>query len=258
MAVPGYLRVGYASHIGCVRPHNEDYVLVLTAGQLGYSSPGGPFGVFIIADGMGGHQAGEVASMVAARTVARCLVTDILIPYLDERASAMRKPIADALCDAVEAADQAVKDRVAGGGTTLTCGLVMGDHVHIAHIGDSRAYMFGDTLRQITRDHTLVDRLVEMGQISPAEALSHPHRNVLYRAVGQGDGAEVDIYLEVMSPSSQVLLCSDGLWGMVTDDQIASILSSDLSPQAACEALVEAATQAGGTDNVTVALVAKE
>jgi serine/threonine protein phosphatase PrpC len=260
MAMPGHLRVGCASHVGCVRTHNEDYALVLTAGQLGRLAPEDPFGVFIIADGMGGHQAGEVASMMAARTVARCLVTDMLVPYLSERDHAsMRKPISDAMCSAIEAADQVVKNQVEGGGTTLTCGLVMGDHIHIAHVGDSRAYILSDgDLRQITRDHSLVDRLVEMGQISPAEALSHPHRNVLYRAVGQGDGIEVDIYLEAMPPASQVLLCSDGLWGMVTDNQIASILLSNSSPQTACEALVEAATQAGGADNVTVVLIAKE
>lgn len=254
------LRIGCASHVGRVRTHNEDASLVLTVDQLGHLAPAESFGLFILADGMGGHQAGEVASLLAGRTVAQCLVADILIPYLGnaERAAA-HKPIIDAMGDAIQVADKAVRDGVVGGGTTLTSVLIMGEHIYVAHVGDSRAYLLTDNgLRQITRDHSLVDRLVEMGQITPAEALYHPHRNILYRAVGQGDGLEVDTYVEPLLPHSQVLLCSDGLWGMVEDARIAAILSRNLPPQEACEMLIEAANQAGGKDNITVMVIAKE
>lgn len=253
------LKVGYASHVGRVRTHNEDALFVLTADQLGHLATDGSFGVFILADGMGGHNAGEVASLLAARVVARRLAADILIPYLSgEERSAPRKPISDALCDAVAAADRAVKEQVAGGGTTLTCALLMGDHVHFAHVGDSRAYLWTDEgLRQVTRDHSLVDRLIEMGQISPAAALYHPQRNVLYRAVGQGDGIEVDTYVEPF-PKGVVLLCSDGLWGMVPDEQLVQHLARGAPPQETCDALIEAANRAGGKDNITVILIAKE
>ncbi len=254
----GQLRVGCASHIGRVRTHNEDALFILTTAQLGHLTVD-PFGLFLLADGMGGHEAGEVASFLASRTAARHLAADILIPYLSGQSGTMRKTIADAMCDAVMAADSAVREQVTGGGTTLTCALVMGHHVHIAHVGDSRAYLFVEGhLRQITRDHSLVDRLVEMGQITPEESLSHPQRNVLYRAVGQGDGLDVDTYVEPMPIHSQLLLCSDGLWGMVPDEQMALMLARGVSPQETCEAMVEAANRAGGKDNITVILIAKE
>lgn len=259
MSASTRLRVGYSSHVGRVRTHNEDALFVLTADQLGHLAPDGSFGVFILADGMGGHQAGEVASLLAARVVAQRLALDILVPYLSgEQDAARRKPIANALCDAIAVADRAVKDQVVGGGTTLTCALLMGDHVHFAHVGDSRAYLWTDEgLRQVTRDHSLVDRLIEMGQISPAAALYHPQRNVLYRAVGQGEGVEVDTYVEPFA-GGVVLLCSDGLWGMVPDEQLVQHLARGAPPQETCDALIAAANQAGGKDNITVILIAKE
>ncbi len=135
----------------------------------------------------------------------------------------------------------------------------MGGQIYIGHVGDSRAYVFAeDMLRQITHDHSLVDRLVEMGQLSPEEALHHPQRNVLYRAVGQGDGLEVDTHVETMPAAGRLLLCSDGLWGMVDDEHIAAILAAASSPQQACDALIEAANHAGGKDNITVVVVEGE
>lgn len=259
LVVPSYLRVGAASHVGLVRSHNEDALLTVTAGQVGHLGPEEPFGLFVLADGMGGQQAGEVASILAARTVTRHLLADILGLYLDDNAQSPPKTIAEALSDAVQAADAAVLDHAPGGGTTLTCALIMGGRIYIGHVGDSRAYIFAaDTLRQITHDHSLVDRLVEMGQLSPEEALHHPQRNVLYRAVGQGDGLEVDTHVETMPAAGQLLLCSDGLWGMVEDAHLAAILAAASSPQQACDALIEAANHAGGKDNITVVIVEGE
>jgi serine/threonine protein phosphatase PrpC len=259
LVMPACLRVGAASHVGLVRSHNEDALLTVTAGQVGYLGPEDPFGLFILADGMGGQQAGEVASILAARTVTRRLLADILSPYLDDDAKPPPKTITEALSDAIQAADAAVLYHAPGGGTTLTCALIMGGQIYIGHVGDSRAYVFAeDMLRQITHDHSLVDRLVEMGQLSPEEALHHPQRNVLYRAVGQGDGLEVDTHVETMPAAGRLLLCSDGLWGMVDDEHIAAILAAASSPQQACDALIEAANHAGGKDNITVVVVEGE
>jgi protein phosphatase len=206
---------------------------------------------------MGGHQAGEVASALAARIVASYLTQDIYIPYLRQAAHRSNQlPLADALQQAVEAANQAVHDQVPGSGTTLTCALVINSRAYLAHVGDSRAYLYyNQELKQITRDHSVVDKLVELGQISAEAAAVHPQRNVLYRAVGQGEQLEIDIHLLDLPVSSRLVLCSDGLWGMLPDSVIQAILASASTPQDACHALIAAANDAGGRDNITVIVI---
>jgi serine/threonine protein phosphatase PrpC len=255
-AAPHALLVGRASHVGQVRDHNEDVVLTLESNQLG-DQASEPLGWFVLADGMGGHQAGELASAMAMRVVTFELLSGILWPYLFSAAhDASQSPLSEVLVNAVMAANKAVYDQVQGGGTTLTCALLLGDRAYLAHVGDSRAYLFaGNRLRQITRDHSLVDRLVELGQITPGEAAHHPQRNVLYRAVGQGDTLEVDTYVEMLPTQYRLLLCCDGLWGSVSDDQLAEALRSAATPQEACDRLIEAANAAGGKDNITVVVV---
>jgi protein phosphatase len=158
---------------------------------------------------------------------------------------------------AMAAANRAVFSGVPeGGGTTLTCALVIGQQLVLSHVGDSRAYVITpDGFEQLTRDHSLVQRLQELGQLSAAEAAIHPQRNVLYRAIGQGEGLEVDIASRRLASGSMLLLCSDGLWGLVPDDRIQEMIRQAASPQAACEALVAAANAAGGPDNITAVLV---
>jgi PPM family protein phosphatase len=250
------LTLGYASDVGQVRHHNEDVLLTLETRQLGDQAID-TLGWFALADGMGGHQSGEKASALAVRVVTHSLLTEILRPYLfNEPRDASRPSLSEVLVNAVQAANKAVHDKVPDGGTTLTCALVLGSRLYLAHVGDSRAYLFaGDKLRQITRDHSLVDRLVELGQISSDEALNHPQRNVLYRAVGQGEALEVDTYVESLPGTYRLLLCCDGLWGMVGDDQLTQVIRSAPTPQEACDRLVELANAAGGKDNITVAVV---
>lgn len=250
------LKVGRASDVGHVRDHNEDVLLTLETSQLGDQAIE-PLGLFVLADGMGGHQAGEIASALAARVVAYHLTNAILRSYLfNEARDASQPPLSEALVSAVEAANKAVHDQVPGGGTTLTCALILGGRAYLAHVGDSRAYLWTDNrLRQITKDHSLVDRLVELGQISSGEAQSHPQRNVLYRAVGQGEALEVDTYVEPLPDRYRLLLCCDGLWGMVGEDQLAQVLRSAATPQAACDQLIETANAAGGQDNITAVVV---
>jgi protein phosphatase len=158
---------------------------------------------------------------------------------------------------AMSAANTAVFSGVPeGGGTTLTCALIIGEQVVLSHVGDSRAYIITpDSFEQLTRDHSLVQRLQELGQLSAAEAAVHPQRNVLYRAVGQGEGLEVDVDSRRLPPGAVMLLCSDGLWGLVPDDRIQSLIRQSANPQAACEALVAAANAAGGPDNITAVMV---
>lgn len=256
-SLPPGLTVAKISDIGQVRERNEDAFLTI---DLTLQNDNGlvPLGLYIVADGMGGHQKGEVASSLAAQVSARHIIQDVFMPFLaggeDEHIS--RRPINEALIQAVQAANLAVYQQVPEAGTTLTMALVFGHKVYIAHVGDSRAYVFNQaTLRQITQDHSLVARLVELGQATPEEALTHMHRNVLYRAIGQAGSLEVDTYLQPFPVGSCLLLCSDGLWGMVLDEEIAEILTFAPTPQQALEQLVAVANQKGGEDNITGILV---
>lgn len=250
------LRVGWATDVGRVRSHNEDTALVITAAHDGDGALP-EVGLFVLADGMGGHQSGEVASSLAARAVAHYITREFYLPALIGQEPDTNQPaLRDVLIDAVRAANEIVAERVPGGGTTLTCALVLDLRAYIAHVGDSRAYIVAtdEKLDQITHDHSLVDRLVELGQLTPDEAAIHPQKNVLYRAVGQGGDLEVDTYMRTISEGERLLLCSDGLWGIVEEAKMAKIVTSSSSLQAACENLVVAANQAGGRDNITVIL----
>jgi protein phosphatase len=252
---PG-LSIGRATDTGRVRAHNEDSSLTFQSFQDGNESHP-PFGLLIMADGMGGHQAGEVASSLATRIIANSIIRDVYLPNLmNGSPSAEQTPLLEALRGAVEAANIAVHTQVPGSGTTLTCALVIGARVFLAHVGDSRAYLYNQhQLILLTHDHSYVDKLVEMGQLTAEAAAVHPQRNVLYRAVGQGDQLEIDIMSIDMPFGSRLLLCCDGLWGMLNDTLIAEILASAQTPQAACDQLVNAANEAGGKDNITAVIV---
>lgn len=254
-SVPSRLNVGWATDGGKVRSHNEDTALVLTAAHDG-NERHSTFGLFVLADGMGGHQSGEVASSLAARVAAHHILQKSYLPSLVSREHDADQPaINEILEDAVQASNKAVAEQVPGGGTTLTCALVLGLQAYLAHVGDSRAYALNDEgLKQITADHSLVDRLIELGKLAPDEATAHPQKNVLYRAIGQSDVLKVDTYRRQVPPGEHLLLCSDGLWDMVSEAEMVDIIANTSSPQAACEALIDAANQAGGRDNVTVIL----
>ncbi len=254
---PRRLTLGIAQHVGRVRTHNEDVLLVFT-GELAGLEAMPSFGLFVVADGMGGHALGERASGIAARTVARITLEGILPSLLaDPNLNADRPSMQEVMENAMDAANRAVAVGVPdGGGTTLTCALVIGQQVVFSHVGDSRAYIITEeSFDQLTRDHSLVQRLQELGQLSAAEAAIHPQRNVLYRAIGQGEGLEVDVDSRRLPPGATLLLCSDGLWGLVPDDRILSIVRQHNTLQAACEALVAAANAAGGPDNITAVMV---
>ncbi len=251
----GRILVGMAQSTGIERTHNEDSLFVLQGNAAGLETMP-EFGLYIVADGMGGHRSGEVASAVSVRAVARRLCEDSILQLLAIDPSSDVVPLQDLMRIALEEANQAVVDRVPGGGTTLTAVLHLGHQVTVGHVGDSRAYVLKDgEVRPITRDHSLVKRLEELGQLRPEEAEVHPQRNVLYRAIGQGANLEVDVFTLPVPRDANMLLCSDGLWGVVPDQEINRIVHAAETPQEACERLIDAANAAGGPDNITAILI---
>lgn len=246
---------GSSQSTGIERSHNEDALLTISGYSIGTNAQT-DFGVFMVADGMGGHRAGEVASAVSVRTVAQKITAHTVTGLLNGDPDSDDPPLQDQIKEALEEANQAVVDTVPGGGTTLTAAILVGSHITIGHVGDSRAYFIQDGKAEvITRDHSLVERLRELGQLTEEEAAVHPQRNVLYRAIGQGANLEVDVFTLPVPKGGYMMICSDGLWGVVPDPTMLEIINSSPNPQQACEQLVQAANFAGGPDNISVVLV---
>jgi len=247
--------VGWVTDAGKVRDHNEDAALVITAAHDARQAHP-PFGLLVLADGMGGHRAGEVASSLAARVAAHHITRRSYLPsLLGPEQDARRPALTEVLIDAVQAANQTVSEEVPGSGTTLTCALVLETQAYVAHVGDSRAYVITeDGMKQITHDHSIVDRLVDTGQLTPEEAAEHPQKNVLYRAIGQGGALDVDTHVHKVGAGDYLLLCSDGLWGLVSETTMVDLIREAPSLQEACRQLVTAANDAGGSDNITAIL----
>lgn len=251
------LTFGYATDVGMVRNRNEDAVLVFISMTLG-DSVLPPYGLFIVADGMGGQSEGHRASQLACRIVARDVMRRVYTPSLKINVADAPQPILGILEDALMAANWDVHEKNPESGTTLTAALVVGDRLYLAHVGDSRAYMIRNEVSQpelLTLDHSFVQRLQDTGQITVQEAAVHPQRNILYRAIGQGDKLEVDTFSRPLPKPGCLLLCSDGLWGMVDQQQIHRLVVAAPTPQQACNELVQAALEAGAPDNVSVVVV---
>jgi serine/threonine protein phosphatase PrpC len=275
-----WLSVAGLTDVGRQRDLNEDRFYY----KVVQSSDEGPTGLFVVADGMGGHLAGEVASQWAVGTLKRELAPLFRPqdPSLTRRLSAEalaavgsgvtvrleETDLARLLQHAVERANQVLlgyakkhPDEAGGMGSTLTLAVVEDDRLTVANVGDSRAYLWRDgELRQLTDDHSVPGALLKQGRITPEEAHEHPHRHVLYRCLGLKPSLEVDIYpAEWLRPGESLLLCSDGLWDMVYPaGRLGAYLASEATPQQICRRLVDAANEAGGEDNITVVLVRLE
>ncbi|MBC7812711.1 MAG: serine/threonine-protein phosphatase [Burkholderiales bacterium] len=246
---------GQSTDVGMVRNNNQDAAYSFFT-MLRSVDDYPDFGLFIVADGMGGHHDGEKASAMTARIVAAQVASTIYQPLLAGIDSNDRPPITEALIEAVQKANASVIAKVPDGGTTLTAVAIVGDLAYIAHVGDSRIYLITrDGVEQITRDHSLVQRLIELDQLTPEEAAEHPQKNVLYRALGQNEALEVDALTRRLPPNSKLLLCSDGLWSQVQEREIAQIVRNNPDPQEACDQLVALANTHGGIDNVTAILL---
>ena len=283
--------------VGKQREQNEDSVYKRIE-----SSDQGDRGLFIVADGMGGYQAGEVASRLAVETISKAMdsffkplpdqptikltlpaVPDdpdatIKIPTSKSEAHDTELPgsktvklpetpvaqsIEDRLTAALQQANKAIlrygeqKSAARGLGCTVTTALIQNDQAYIANIGDSRTYLLRNgKLNSITKDHSLVARLVEAKQIEPDDVYSHPQRNLIYRSLGAGHKTiEVDVFHETLRPGDTLLLCSDGLWEMVHHEDLREHLSEKSSPQKICDALIDLANANGGEDNISAVVV---
>ncbi len=247
------VQVGVLTDVGRVRALNEDSVLALDLTGR-FATLGLPVGVYAVADGMGGHAAGDVASQLTIQAIREAV--DTLHLEADGKLPDTRVWVEQIMT----AANQAVytQRRAADNdmGCTLVLALTVGGHATIANIGDSRAYWLStDGAAQVTTDHSFVERLVAAGHITAKEARQHPRRNVIYRVVGDKPKVEFDLFEQALAPGEALLLCSDGLSGMVPNARIWTLWHAAPSPQAACEQLVQAANQAGGADNISVVIV---
>lgn len=278
------------SDVGKQRDQNED-----KAYRRIESTEDGDLGLFIVADGMGGYKAGEVASKLAIETISRGL--DSFFKPIPEQPTIKLRPadlnksaaasasetteestqqktrklsetsliaaIEDQLTVAIQQANKAIirygeqQSAARGLGSTVTVALLQDERAYIANVGDSRTYLWREnTLRPITRDHSLVARLVEAHQISPEEVYTHPQRNLIYRSLGAGHkNIEVDIFQETLRPGDTLLLCSDGLWEMVHQSDLKKALAKQVSPQTICDTLIDMANASGGEDNITAVVV---
>jgi len=256
---PLWVRIGAASHAGMIRELDEDSLLALDLRTV-QNSNGRSWGLFIVADGMGGHAAGEVASGLAIRGATEVVLSAYLTPTLDANTPYDEDELKEIVRKAILQGNQYVLNeaRARGNdmGTTITMALVAGDRAVIGNVGDSRTYMYREgKLRRISKDHSLVMRLVELGQISDEDIYTHPQRNAVLRSIGDKPEVEIDLFTERLRPGDALLLCSDGQWEMTHDPQMSEIIAANGDPQAACAALIVAGNAAGGDDNITSVLV---
>lgn len=249
------LVAGVGQSVGKQRDHNEDSVMALTSTISG-SSENIPFGLYIVADGMGGHQFGEVASNAAIRLIGGSITKKFHSFLYNMPTQQLQDSLQEVMEASIMEAHQYVQREAPGSGTTVTAALVLGQQVTIGHVGDSRAYaIYPDgRMEPLTRDHSLVKRLEELGHLNSDEVENFPHRNVLIKALGQGESLEADIFTIPFPQNGTLMVCSDGLWGVVNEKDIFRIVSEAPNLHRACQSLVEAANTAGGPDNITVIL----
>ncbi len=243
---PWVVRAKGVTHIGRVRQNNEDNLYVAEK-----------HGLFIVSDGMGGHQAGEVASNA---------VVTVLPPMIEQLAARLKTPSVEAfeqvLRDAILELSQRLRDEskgqagLQGMGATVVVVWLQGQRAHMAHMGDSRIYLFRDKqLTQLTQDHSVIALLLRHKEITEEEAKQHPARGRLSRYVGMEGDTFSDLYTVSLRPDDRLLLCSDGLTGMVSNNEIHQVLASCPDPETACNELVNMANKAGGKDNITVLVI---
>jgi serine/threonine protein phosphatase PrpC len=253
--VPLRLVWAKATDQGLQRDHNEDY---LEAWHFARSS-GGTLGLFVVADGLGGQDSGEVASRMATEAIWQTLRPGVWEPVLRGESLAA-DALEQQLIAAISAANQSVYDaRVARNSqmsSTLTMALLVDNMAYIGNVGDSRTYLWNELgLRAITKDHSLVQRLVDTGQLQPEEVYTHPQRNLIYQSIGDRPEVKPDVFRHPLAPADQLLLCSDGLWEMVRSEGIEEVLLSEPDAQRACARLVRDSNLAGGEDNISVIIV---
>ncbi len=234
----------YKTDVGKIRPHNEDAVKI-------YKNPN--YSIIVIADGMGGHEAGEVASAMVLKTIEQHFNEDLIF----DDSEVLRKWLKQILHQVNENILTYIEEHHIshGMGTTAIVAVMTKSFIAFAHIGDSRAYLLSHRqLRQITKDHTFVRKLVEEGKLSEQEAKNHPHRNIIMNALGVNKSLKFDYLVLEHYQLDAILLCTDGLTSMVDDQEILAILSEKISTEEKVNLLIEVANRNGGNDNISVAL----
>ncbi|MHB1357485.1 MAG: PP2C family protein-serine/threonine phosphatase [Anaerolineae bacterium] len=248
------VRWGRATDQGRSRDHNEDY----SEGWI-YSCNGRTqLGLFVVADGLGGQDSGEVASQMTTDTLWQSIRTSFWEPTTSGQDAKLAPE--EALRQAVVAANETVLrtrlERKSQMSSTVTVALLVDKTIHIANVGDCRTYVFSaQGLTRITKDHSLVQRLVDTGQITPEEVYTHPRRNLIYQSIGDRPDVLVDLYRHEFTADERLVLCSDGMWEMVHDDGLEEVLLAEADPQRACDRLVINANLAGGVDNISIIIV---
>ena len=229
--------------IGRVRESNQDYV------YTSESPVGNLPNLFIVADGMGGHNAGDFASKYTVEQIVSYIEYAPMTSPVDLIRGALNKTNASLMAMAKS------EESLNGMGTTAVIATIVNDCMYVANIGDSRLYLLRDELEQITKDHSLVQEMVRMGEMQPSEARSHPDKNIITRAVGAFEDLEIDFFEQQIRPGDVILMCTDGLSNMVDDTDIRQILQTGRDVVEKVQHLVEAANRGGGKDNITVAVI---
>lgn len=237
------MKVYSATDVGCVRQTNQDYLYV-SEGSIG-NLPN----LFVVADGMGGHKAGDFASRFAVNVFVQTVKEDDNFNPV----KIMRCGIENANRQLLE---QSIKNEdIKGMGTTFVVCTIVGSYAYIANVGDSRLYIYDGGMEQVTRDHSLVGEMLRMGEISKEEARVHPDRNIITRALGVGEDVRADFFDIKLDNGSQIVMCSDGLSSMVSDEDMAEVLGRCTQEDDPAKALMQKANENGGRDNIAVIVV---
>ena len=243
--------IGMLTDVGKVRTIDEDSILAADL-SFGVNSESSKFLLLAVADGMGGHAKGEEASKIALNAIARTVIPEL---FNDT-------PFTELLEKGIQNANQDILDYTAkypessGMGTTSVCAVVKGNEVHLANVGDSRAYVISDDeIRGVTTDHSYVQALVDEGKITQAEAREHPKKNIITKAVGISPSVEADKSILTLGSDESLLLCCDGVIAHLTDEDIHKIINDSPDPQSACQKIVDTANERGGSDNISLIIL---
>ena len=243
--------IGMLTDVGKVRTIDEDSILAADL-SFGVNSKSSKFLLLAVADGMGGHAKGEEASKIALNAIARTVIPEL---FNDT-------PFTELLEKGIQNANQNILDYTAkypessGMGTTSVCAVVKGNEVHLANVGDSRAYVFSDDeIRGVTKDHSYVQALVDEGKITQAQAREHPKKNITTKAVGISPSVEADKSILTLGSDESLLLCCDGVIAHLPDEDIHKIINDSPDPQSACQKIVDTANERGGSDNISLIIL---
>ena len=247
-------KIGMLTDVGQVRPVDEDSILVADL-SFGVNSESSKFLLLAVADGMGGHAKGEEASKIALNAIARAVIPDLL----------NNTPFTKILEKGIQNANQDILDHTAknpeasGMGTTSVCAVVKDNQIHLANVGDSRAYRVSDDeICRVTKDHSYVQALIDEDEITEEQAREHPRKNEITRAVGIMPSIEVDTMKLTLDSDESLLLCCDGVIAHLSDDDIHKIIRDSPDPQTACQKIVDMANERGGSDNISLIILSSE